>query len=112
MHNDFIFVLEFYSWERDWEVSALTGGLKIGNGNGDWKRLTLPIKFGFGLASDSRIVYFFFNRERSVLSRLCRFQGWVIFVKSPDVEHNALKLLLICFIVHKKSNPVNFASIK
>ena len=42
-HNDFIFVLEFYSWERDWEVSALTGGLKIGNGNGDWKRLTLPI---------------------------------------------------------------------
>ena len=43
-HNDFIFVLEFYSWERDWEVSALTGGLKIGNGNGDWKRLTLPIR--------------------------------------------------------------------
>ena len=42
-HNDFIFVLEFYSWERDWEVSALTGGLKIGNGNGDWKRLTLSL---------------------------------------------------------------------
>ena len=41
-HNDFIFVLEFYSWERDWEVSALTGGLKIGNGNGDWKRLIIP----------------------------------------------------------------------
>ena len=42
-HNDFIFVLEFYSWERDWEVSALTGGLKIGNWNEDWKRLTLTI---------------------------------------------------------------------
>jgi hypothetical protein len=42
-HYDFILVLEFYCWERDWEVTALTDGLKIGKGNWDWKRLTIPI---------------------------------------------------------------------